>query len=140
MNGLLMGGDVPQTQTTATSPFLHNSSHGNITIYFERGIYDHILDEFHAALFLHREGRSIALICLYVPVFLLAFVGNVLVLLVVLPNRRMRSITNYFIVNMAVSDLLGKHKSRNFIICILNHISKWFYCTDDIIISVFIVL
>lgn len=52
---------------------------------------------------------NIALISVYVPVFLLASVGNIFVLLVILLDPRMRkSAANFFLVNLAISDLLGK--------------------------------
>lgn len=42
----------------------------------------------------------------YVLIFLLCMVGNALVCFVVLRNRHMRTVTNMFILNLAVSDLL----------------------------------
>ncbi|KAF5899045.1 neuropeptide FF receptor 1-like, partial [Clarias magur] len=42
----------------------------------------------------------------YLFIFLLCMVGNSLVCLIVLENRRMRTVTNLFIFNLAVSDLL----------------------------------
>uniref|UniRef100_A0A3B3WPN5 G-protein coupled receptors family 1 profile domain-containing protein n=1 Tax=Poecilia mexicana TaxID=48701 RepID=A0A3B3WPN5_9TELE len=42
----------------------------------------------------------------YSFIFLLCMVGNVLVCLIVLENRCMRTVTNLFILNLAVSDLL----------------------------------
>ena len=42
----------------------------------------------------------------YFFIFLLCMVGNILVCLIVLENRRMRTVTNLFILNLAVSDLL----------------------------------
>ena len=42
----------------------------------------------------------------YLFIFLLCMVGNILVCLIVLGNRRMRTVTNLFILNLAVSDLL----------------------------------
>ncbi|XP_016428233.1 neuropeptide FF receptor 1 like 2 [Sinocyclocheilus rhinocerous] len=42
----------------------------------------------------------------YLFIFLLCMVGNGLVCLIVLENRRMRTVTNLFILNLAVSDLL----------------------------------
>ncbi|XP_034397817.1 neuropeptide FF receptor 1 like 2 [Cyclopterus lumpus] len=42
----------------------------------------------------------------YFFIFLLCMVGNILVCLIVLENRRMRTITNLFILNLAISDLL----------------------------------
>ncbi|XP_061841742.1 neuropeptide FF receptor 1-like [Nerophis lumbriciformis] len=42
----------------------------------------------------------------YLFIFLLCMVGNLLVCLIVLGSRRMRTVTNMFILNLAVSDLL----------------------------------
>ncbi|XP_071338165.1 neuropeptide FF receptor 1 like 2 [Trachinotus anak] len=42
----------------------------------------------------------------YLFIFLLCMVGNILVCLIVLENRRMRTVTNLFILNLAISDLL----------------------------------
>jgi len=42
----------------------------------------------------------------YTAVFLLAVTGNTLVICVVCRNSSMHSVTNYFIVNLAVADLL----------------------------------
>ena len=42
----------------------------------------------------------------YGVITLLAFVGNLLVVYIVWQNKRMRTTTNYFIVNLAVSDLM----------------------------------
>ncbi|XP_050391461.1 neuropeptide FF receptor 2 [Patella vulgata] len=42
----------------------------------------------------------------YVPVIVLALLGNLLVILVVARNKRMKTTTNYYIVNLAISDLL----------------------------------
>lgn len=66
-------------------------------------------EDFRDSFFTYDSPQTIVLICIYVPVFLVALAGNVLVLLVVLMNRKMRSVTNYFLVNLAVADLLGKY-------------------------------
>ncbi|XP_008333986.1 neuropeptide FF receptor 1 like 2 [Cynoglossus semilaevis] len=42
----------------------------------------------------------------YFFIFLLCMVGNILVCLIVLENHRMRTVTNLFILNLAISDLL----------------------------------
>lgn len=39
-------------------------------------------------------------------IFLLAVIGNFLVILTLIQSRRMRTITNLFLLNLAVSDLL----------------------------------
>lgn len=45
-------------------------------------------------------------ILLYMIIFLLAVIGNFLVILTLIQSRRMRTITNLFLLNLAVSDLL----------------------------------
>ncbi|KAG7490576.1 neuropeptide FF receptor 1-like [Solea senegalensis] len=42
----------------------------------------------------------------YFFIFLLCMIGNILVCLIVLENHRMRTVTNLFILNLAISDLL----------------------------------
>ena len=69
------------------------------------------LKEFRNNLLSYTDTRTIVLICLYIPTFMTALIGNILVLLVVLPNRHMRNVTNCFIVNLAVADLLGEYRS-----------------------------
>uniref|UniRef100_A0A8C7CWW7 G-protein coupled receptors family 1 profile domain-containing protein n=1 Tax=Oncorhynchus kisutch TaxID=8019 RepID=A0A8C7CWW7_ONCKI len=49
---------------------------------------------------------SVIYILCYMAVLLLCVGGNMLVSLVVLRNRNMRSVTNLFILNLAISDLL----------------------------------
>lgn len=43
---------------------------------------------------------------LYTTILLLAVTGNALVILTLVQNRRMRTITNVFLLNLAVSDIL----------------------------------
>lgn len=45
-------------------------------------------------------------IILYITILLLAIIGNALVILTLIQNRRMRTITNVFLLNLAVSDIL----------------------------------
>lgn len=54
----------------------------------------------------HSLPVAAALTVAYLFIFLLCMVGNGLVCLIVLENRRMRTVTNLFILNLAVSDLL----------------------------------
>ncbi|XP_024286541.1 neuropeptide FF receptor 1 like 1, partial [Oncorhynchus tshawytscha] len=56
--------------------------------------------------YLHSTGMSVIYILCYMAVLLLCVGGNMLVSLVVLRNRNMRSVTNLFILNLAISDLL----------------------------------
>ncbi|XP_036382140.1 neuropeptide FF receptor 1 like 2 [Megalops cyprinoides] len=54
----------------------------------------------------HSLPVAASFILAYLFIFLLCMVGNGLVCLIVLRNRRMRTVTNLFILNLAVSDLL----------------------------------
>ncbi|XP_019639420.1 PREDICTED: neuropeptide FF receptor 2-like [Branchiostoma belcheri] len=56
----------------------------------------------------HKQSAAvIAVFALaYLSIFLLCVVGNVLVLLVVALNRNMRTVTNFFLANLAAADLL----------------------------------
>uniref|UniRef100_A0A673N634 Neuropeptide FF receptor 1 n=1 Tax=Sinocyclocheilus rhinocerous TaxID=307959 RepID=A0A673N634_9TELE len=54
----------------------------------------------------HSLPVAAALTVAYLFIFLLCMVGNGLVCLIVLENRQMRTVTNLFILNLAVSDLL----------------------------------
>ncbi|KAJ8347090.1 hypothetical protein SKAU_G00284910 [Synaphobranchus kaupii] len=56
--------------------------------------------------YLHSPGMATGYILSYLLVLLLCVGGNGLVCLVILRNRNMRSVTNVFILNLAVSDLL----------------------------------
>ncbi|XP_026198449.1 neuropeptide FF receptor 1 like 2 [Anabas testudineus] len=54
----------------------------------------------------HSLSVAASYILAYFFIFLLCMVGNILVCLIVLENRRMRTVTNLFILNLAISDLL----------------------------------
>lgn len=69
---------------------------------------DDVLKDFKDSLYTYRNPQTIALLSFYIPVFLLALFGNILVLTVIFFNKGMRSVTNYFLLNLAVADLLGK--------------------------------
>ena len=67
-----------------------------------------VFETFKRDLITLNQPNTIVLICLYVPVFLTAIIGNLTVLFVIIPNRRMWSVTNNFLLNLAIADLLGK--------------------------------
>ncbi|GAB1295160.1 Neuropeptide FF receptor 1 [Apodemus speciosus] len=54
----------------------------------------------------HSSPVAAMFIAAYALIFLLCMVGNALVCFIVLKNRHMRTVTNMFILNLAVSDLL----------------------------------
>ena len=54
----------------------------------------------------HGTGPIIALVTAYLAVLLVGVAGNVLVIAVMSKSPRMRTVTNYFITNLAIADLL----------------------------------
>ncbi|BFZ24095.1 hypothetical protein BsWGS_27133 [Bradybaena similaris] len=55
--------------------------------------------------FLPRLSAEIQ-IAFYTIIFILAFVGNLLIIITLIQNKRMRTVTNVYLLNLAVSDLL----------------------------------
>uniref|UniRef100_A0A8C1V6F2 Neuropeptide FF receptor 1 n=1 Tax=Cyprinus carpio TaxID=7962 RepID=A0A8C1V6F2_CYPCA len=54
----------------------------------------------------HSLAVASVIILAYVLIFSLCMLGNILVCFIVLKNRQMRTVTNIFILNLAISDLL----------------------------------
>lgn len=50
---------------------------------------------------------SLALILAYGAIFLIGLLANVFIIVVIIKCRRMRTLTNWFLLNLAVSDLLA---------------------------------
>lgn len=63
-----------------------------------------ILEEIR--LYIYPTNWMWLLICLHFVVFVVGLVGNTLVCVAVYRNHAMRTVTNYFIVNLAVADFL----------------------------------
>ena len=57
-------------------------------------------------IYRHGTGAVIALLVANIAVLLLGVGGNLLVIAVMYKTRRMRTVTNYFITNLAIADLL----------------------------------
>ena len=58
------------------------------------------------AEFTFPKAHEWALIAAYVIVFILALAGNILVIVAVLRNPQMRTVTNYYIINLSAADIL----------------------------------
>ena len=76
---------------------------------WQNSLWNHVIEDFKQTQFTLNEPTTIVLMVLYVPIFLTSLIGNVLVLLVIVPNQRMWTVTNNFLVNLAIADLLGKY-------------------------------
>ncbi|XP_002732004.1 RYamide receptor-like [Saccoglossus kowalevskii] len=76
---------------------LHNTTEDNSVVVFQ----EPPMMEYYQPLWL-----QVILAILYACTSLLAVIGNLVVCYIVLGNPRMRTVTNYFIVNLAISDIL----------------------------------
>lgn len=56
---------------------------------------------------LPKDVATIFLIAVYIPIILVALIGNSLVLIVILTHKSMKNSTNFFLLNLAFGDLLG---------------------------------
>lgn len=83
--------------------------------------------------------QRILFITLYVAMFLIATGGNMIVIWIVMAHKRMRTVTNYFLVNLAVADTLISLLNTPFTSSFLLYQDWWYgelYCKFTIFISV----
>ncbi len=80
---------------------------GDSSAYEDYGDLDYTQHDYPGEGFKDVPAWEIALKTVtYIPVIVHAIVGNILIILVVARNKRMQTTTNYYIVNLAVADLL----------------------------------
>lgn len=60
----------------------------------------------YVGFYLHQPSTAAIFIVSYLLIFLVCMVGNGVVCFIVLKSKNMRTVTNLFILNLAVSDLL----------------------------------
>ena len=85
-----------------------------------------ILKELRSELYRHKDPFIIVLSVLYVLTFLAGIIGNLFVILVVVRQRHMRTLTNVFFLNLTIGDLMVV--SVCIPITLGNHIYKdWIY-------------
>lgn len=88
-----------------------NNSYNVTNMYdgaWEDSLWQTVIEDFKNHQLTMSEPPTIVLLVLYVPIFLMSLMGNVIVLFVIIPNQRMWTVTDNFLVNLSVADLLGK--------------------------------
>ena len=70
------------------------------------GWIDGLADTMRKEFFIHNNLPATILIGLYCVTFLLGLVGNLVIISVFARNRKMRTVTNSFLVNLAICDLM----------------------------------
>lgn len=61
-----------------------------------------LIEDYLANMFTVSQPTTIALICLYAPVFLFSLAGNSFVIVMFVKDRRMRRVKSLFLVNLAL--------------------------------------
>lgn len=79
-------------------------------------LWKHVIEDFEESQYTLKDPVTILLLALYVAIFLTSVVGNSLVLIVIVPNKQMWNVTNNFLVNLAVADLLGNCFCTNYFV------------------------
>ncbi|XP_041654687.1 orexin receptor type 2-like [Cheilinus undulatus] len=93
----IMGEEGKEPELSATTAVYGNSTSVGVT---------NATNITFSPYYQHSVIVAASIILVYSFNFLLCMVGNILVCLIVLVNRRMRTVTNLFIFNLAISDLL----------------------------------
>ncbi|XP_034256149.1 QRFP-like peptide receptor [Thrips palmi] len=83
-----------------------NASNGTGDVDLDPAQVQVFIEDFKKRQNLYTETSHIVLIACYVPLFLVALFANCLVIFVVFKYHYMRSVTNYFLVNLSFADLL----------------------------------
>ena len=80
----------------------HSSGHYN----FSEAEALSIITDYMRNMYTVTHPATIALICLYLPVFIISLFGNGLLVFILAKNSHLRKAKNLFLVNLAVADLL----------------------------------
>ncbi len=93
-------------QTKELNYILNLVNHSSSQYNFSEATALALIKEYMSKMYTLDNPITIALICLYIPVFLMSLGGNGLVIFVVFKNQHMRRVKNLFLVNLALADLL----------------------------------
>ncbi|XP_034137870.1 neuropeptide SIFamide receptor [Drosophila guanche] len=94
----------PATTSLIAAVAATKSSYNDSSMRWEQ--FDGNVDFGFDPLYRHSLAMSIVYCVAYIVVFLVGLIGNSFVIAVVLRAPRMRTVTNYFIVNLAIADIL----------------------------------
>ncbi|EDW85143.2 uncharacterized protein Dwil_GK12768 [Drosophila willistoni] len=94
----------PATTSIITAAAAATKSYNDSSLHWEQ--IDGNVDFGFDSIYRHSLTMSIVYCVAYIVVFLVGLIGNSFVIAVVLRAPRMRTVTNYFIVNLAIADIL----------------------------------
>jgi len=96
------GFDGPEV-LLADWPTNMTSSMLNMTFNFSADTAAGLIEDYLANMFTVSQPTTIALLCLYAPVFLFSLAGNSFVIVMFVKDRRMRRVKSLFLVNLALN-------------------------------------
>ncbi len=93
--------------STVSSPFFSPVENGhNVSVNYTSSPAYPYPDVTYVNFYLHEPLVSAIFIVSYLLIFIVCMVGNGVVCFIVLRSKNMRTVTNLFILNLAISDLL----------------------------------
>ncbi|KAL0193322.1 hypothetical protein M9458_011618, partial [Cirrhinus mrigala] len=93
--------------STVSSPFFSSVENGhNVSVNYTSSRPYPFPDVTYVDFYLHEPLVSAIFIVSYLLIFIVCMVGNGVVCFIVLRSKNMRTVTNLFILNLAISDLL----------------------------------
>lgn len=102
----LLANDTPPQQISSFSVMSHATPEGFSTNFTRNQTTAEIQNDL-----IHNIFVQIVITVLYIIIFVLGIFGNFLVSFVVLRQKSMQNVTNFFIANLAIA---GKHQGINF--------------------------
>ncbi|XP_046643009.1 neuromedin-K receptor-like isoform X2 [Daphnia pulicaria] len=123
---VIVGGGEGDNDTSSSSDVMYNGSD------YDGASGDNNLSDNYSSPYLMPWPQRTSWIAIFTLMLFVAIVGNTLVAWIVLAHRRMKTVTNYFLVNLSLADL-----TMSLFNCIFNFTfmlnSHWpfggFYCT-----------
>ncbi|KAL7298594.1 hypothetical protein TKK_0008364 [Trichogramma kaykai] len=100
--GLSLGGLVDPTSAVVDDDFVLQALFNATTSGVNNLSLEHVSDRYYR----HSVAMSVVYFVAYCLVFVVGLIGNSFVIAVVYRSPRMRTVTNFFIVNLAVADVL----------------------------------
>jgi len=91
------GFDAPEMVSAVWSTNMTSDSPFNFSADTAAGL----IEDYLANMFTVNQPTTIALLCLYAPVFLFSLAGNSFVIVMFVKDRRMRRVKSLFLVNLA---------------------------------------
>lgn len=95
----------------------------NLTSFFDKCLNKTLLDEITTQPYILPWYGQLAWTLIFVVMILVAIIGNLIVIWIIVAHRRMRTVTNLFLLNLAIADFLlaSGNAAFNFVFMLNSH-------------------